>query len=262
MAHGAPRSADIMKSVRQDPAHLSELSLGFEVLDGRPDWPALTICVDGSNPFAVVAAGWRGFDPAAMLSTRSPLIPENFGRRVALRRCSCGEAGCGVIAPLVVMSSDQRTVSWADFRDYTGVFMGPTADEPVDAEGKAWGLSDIHFDSDQYLAEVTRATADRSWETPRRQVARLVHEHLAPLGLSLHPGLELAWVSPAWSDAGVSLMFQKFTHKPEFSVAQQLLHLSSDLGDPHEAAEDIARTLFSVDREDWVQAFGQTLGNA
>jgi hypothetical protein len=261
MAYGAPRSADTMEDARQNPVQLSELSLGFEVLNGRPDWPALTISVDGANPFADVAPEWRGFDPAAMLGTRSPFIPETFGRRVALHRCTCGEAGCGVIAPVVVMSSDQRTVSWVDFRDYTGVFWGPTVDEPVDAEGRPWDLADIHFDTAHYLAEVTRASGDRSWETPRRQVARLVHERLAPLGLRLHPDMELAWVSPAWSAEGVSLMFQQRTDEPTFSLAQQLLVLSSDLEEPQAAAEDIARTLLSVDREDWVQAFGRALGS-
>ena len=91
----------------------------------------LTIKVDGVDRFAAVASDWRGFDPGQMLGPLSPLIPEPFGRRVALCRCSCGEAGCGVMAPLIVESPDGRTISWLDFRDYVGVFGGPTVAEDM-----------------------------------------------------------------------------------------------------------------------------------
>ena len=81
---------------------LSSLSLQFEVVDGRPDWPVVRVLVDGQDPFAAVAPGWRGFDPAKMLGPRSPLLPADQGRRVAVYCCSCGEPGCGVIAPVIV----------------------------------------------------------------------------------------------------------------------------------------------------------------
>ncbi len=42
---------------------LSILSLQFEVVDDRPDRPVVRVLVDGQNPFASVAPGWRGFDP-------------------------------------------------------------------------------------------------------------------------------------------------------------------------------------------------------
>ena len=79
-----------------------------------------------------------------------------FGQRVAVKRCSCGEAGCGVIAPAVVASLDRRRVSWVDSRDYVGVFIDPICDEAKDYEGKPWNLPDLHFDREQYLSEVVR----------------------------------------------------------------------------------------------------------
>src|SRR5438874_1505480 len=99
------------------------LTLVIEVRDDGPDWPVVGIRVNGKNPFAQVAKDWLGFDPAVMLGPDSPLVPGDAGRRVAVYRCFCGEAGCGVIAPYVVASPDRTRISWVDFRDYTGVFM-------------------------------------------------------------------------------------------------------------------------------------------
>ncbi len=157
---------------------VSVLTLGLEVVDNRPDWPVVSISVDGKNPFEQVAKEWRGFDPGEILGAGSPLVPDDGGRRVAVYRCSCGEAGCGVIAPYVVPSPDRTSISWVDFRDYTGVFMHPVSLTAADHEGRPWDLPDIHFDRGQYLSEVRRVTSDRSWETPRRRTARLLDEHL------------------------------------------------------------------------------------
>ncbi|MGZ0149556.1 hypothetical protein ACXJJ3_21000 [Kribbella sp. WER1] len=73
--------------------------LQLELVDDRPDWPVMEIRVNGANPFEAVAPDWRGFDPADILG---PLVPVEGGRRVAVYRCSCGEPGCGVIAPHIV----------------------------------------------------------------------------------------------------------------------------------------------------------------
>jgi hypothetical protein len=208
MAHRVPPNVASMSDAPKAHAGLSVLTLEFEVLDNQPDWPVLTIRVDGIDPFAEVAKDWRGFDPSKMLARNSPLIPDDNGRRVAVYRCSCGEAGCGVIAPFILASPDRTRVSWVDFRDYVGVFVGPTARQVEDDDGRPWKLPDIHFDRDQYLAEVERAANDGSWETPRRQVARLLHERLEPMELVLPPNLALAWVTPAWAEEGAVLMFQ------------------------------------------------------
>lgn len=215
------------------------LTLEFEVPDDRPDSPVVTIRVNGRDPFG--QDGWQGFDPAEILGDGSPLVPGDNGHRAAVYRCSCGEPGCGVIAPYIVASPDRRRISWVDFRDYTGVFTHPLAPESANYEGRPWGLPDLHFDRDQYLTEVRRATNDRSWETPRRLTARLLEERLRPM-----PALE--WVTPAWQAEGVVLSVEQH--------GQLLLHLTSSEQDPARAAADMARRLRSTAPEDWADAFG------
>jgi hypothetical protein len=177
---------------------------------------------------------------------------------VAVYCCSCGEPGCGVIAPVIIPSPDGRRVSWVDFRDYVGVFVSP--DEAVGGdEGTPWDLPDLHFDREQYIAEIERASRDGSWETDRRKTARLVYERLEPLGLVLPPDLRLAWASPAWRGDGVALMFQRLIRAPRSEVRQQMLRLTSTLDGPDQAAEDMAQRLLSIPPDEWVASFGQHL---
>lgn len=232
------------------------LSLRFEVVANRPDWPVVRVLVDGQDPFGAVAPGWRGFDPAEMLGPRSPFLPVDQGRRVAVYCCSCGEPGCGVIAPVIVPSPDGRRVSWVDLRDYVGVFVGPVTESVDGDEGRPWDLPDLHFDREQYVAEIERASRDGSWETGRRRMVRLLYEHLEPLELVLPPDLGLAWASPAWNQDGVALMFQRLIRAPRFEVRQQMLRLTSTLHDPDQAAEDMAQRLLSTSPDDWVDSFG------
>lgn len=239
---------------------VSTLELFFEVPDDRPDWPAVGILVDGRDPFVEVAPEWRGFDPASILGAASPLLPvEPAGRRVALRRCSCGEAGCGVIAPVIVASPDRRHVSWTDFRDYTGEFLRPTVDDVLEDEGREWELPDLHFDREQYESEVRRIAADSSWETDRRRTARLVEERLGPMSLAMPPALSPRWVSPAWREDGVSLMFERFDRGEGLAAQQRLLVIASAHADPDEAAADIVDQLLSTPAERWGAAFGRGL---
>jgi hypothetical protein len=104
-------AASMNDSQRAAQGGLSVLSLRFEVVDDRPDWPVVRVLVDGRDPFAAVAPGWRGFDPAEILGPDSPLLPADQGRRVAVYCCSCGEPGCGVIAPVIFPSPDGRRVA-------------------------------------------------------------------------------------------------------------------------------------------------------
>lgn len=260
MAHGVPTNAACMSNAPHADSDLSVLTLEFEVLDDQPDWPVLAIRIDGQLPFAQVAKGWQGFDPGKMLGPHSPLLPDDLGRRVALYRCSCGEAGCGVIAPVIVASPAQSRISWVDFRDYVGVFIGPVEPEAADHEGKPWDLPDVHFDRDQYVTEVLRATSDRSWETPRRQKARLLEEQLRLMDLVLPPGLTLRFVSPAWNEDGVLLSFEQTTHDGgELRHRQELLFLDSDESEPSKAAGDMAQLLLSASPDEWIHAFGHRL---
>ncbi len=234
---------------------LSVLSLRFQIIDNRPDWPVVSVLVDGQDPFAAATPGWRGFDPEKMLGPDSPLLPADLGRRVAVYCCSCGEPGCGVIAPVIVPSPDGRRVSWVDFRDYVGVFAGPVTDSVDDDDGRPWDLPDLHFDRQQYVAEIERASRDRSWETGRRRTARLLYERLNPLGLILLPDLGLAWAAPAWNEDGVALMFQHIIRAPRFEIRQQMLRLTSTLDDPDQAAEDMGQRLLSTPPDDWPGSF-------
>jgi hypothetical protein len=169
----------------------------------------------------------------------------------------CGEAGCGVIAPVIIPSPDGRRVSWVDFRDYVGVFIGPVEESVDQHEGKPWELPDLHFAQEQYVAEIERASRDDSWETARRRTARLLYEHLDPMGLVLPPDLSLAWASPAWRDDGVEVMFQHPSREHFPDVRQQMLRLNSAYGDPERAAEDMAEQLHSTCPDDWVSLFGR-----
>jgi hypothetical protein len=226
-------------------------------------WVRLRSYTSGSrlaDPFATVAKDWRGFDPATMLGPNSPLLPDDSGRRVAVYRCSCGEPGCGVIAPFLIAFPDRERVSWVDSRDYVGVFVDPVTQGVEDHEGTPWNLPDIHFDRVRYLAEVERASNDRSWETPRRLTARLLHERLKPSNPVLPPDLALAWVTPAWAGEGTDLMFQRITRDPDDVIRQQMLRLSSNHTDPAEAAKDMAAQLFSVPADDWSPTFGYHVG--
>lgn len=193
----ARREASIhMRKLRNRPRPLPVLTLRFDVVDARPDWPVVTLLVDGADPVGRhsrsrfnAERAWRGFSPDTVLGDGSPLLPVDLGRRVAVCCCSCGYSGCGAIAPLVIPSPDRRRVSWIDFREFgAGTFDGPLrATDTYD--GDPCDLDDVHFDRAQYVAEIQRASRDLSWETPRRRTARLLRERLEPESLVLPLGL-------------------------------------------------------------------------
>lgn len=250
------------QSPRAARSGLSVLSLRFQIIDDRPDWPVVSILVDGQDPFAAAKPGWRGFDPQEILGPDSPMLPADLGRRVAVYCCSCGEPGCGAVAPVIVASPDKRRVSWVDFREYTGVFAGPvsncmsTGGGTVDDDGGTpAGLPDVHFGRQQYVEEIQRASRDRSWETSRRTTARLLYERLSPLGLVLPPDLTLAWVAPAWHADGVALAFEHTT-SGQPGIRQQMLWLTCTFNDPYQAAADIAQRLLSMPPGEWAGSFG------
>jgi hypothetical protein len=238
--------------------HVSALELRFLVLDGRRDWPVVQILIDGREAFVDRLPGWQGFDPAKMLGSSSPLLPQYPGCRIAVYRCSCGIEGCGVVAPLIVRPPGSNRVSWVDFRDYTGVFTGPALSDDDDGdggEGTPWDFQDVHFDLHQYLGEIARASADRSWETPGRVTARLVEGRLRAAKVVLPQGLILDWAMPAPYADGVMISFQ---NKPDSGTifAQQILILASDHSEPGRAADDILGKLQQFPVTEWVSHFG------
>ena len=106
------------------------------------------------------------------------------------------------------------------------------------------------------MAEIERASQDGSWETDRRKTARLLYELLEPLELVLPPDLQLAWAEPAWRKEGVALMFERHIRAPRYEVRQQMLRLTSTLGDPGQAGRDMAKQLLSKSPDDWADSFG------
>lgn len=201
---------------------LSTFELRCVVLDDKPDRPVVHVIVDGREAFVDDLPGWRGFEPGQMLGPESPFLPDRrAGRRVAVYRRSCGIEGCGVVAPVIVESPDGRTVSWVDFRDFVGVFGGPTVTDVDASEGRPWSFPGVHFARDQYVAEVLRASAGRSWETARRATARLVAAAAQHL-------LRLAGATGATGAAG----------------------------EPAEAAAEIVDRLSTLPATEWLGTFG------
>jgi hypothetical protein len=157
-------------------------ALGLRVVPGDdPDRPVLSVLVDGVPLTEVWGLALRGLDPDALLEDGA-LLPAPLPRRVAVLVCSCGEPGCEAIAPLV--DREGPYVTWRDARRYVAVFEDATAaaDDVAAADADEglpqYDLADLRFDAAAYEAEVRRAAADRSWETPRRATARLLRERL------------------------------------------------------------------------------------
>ncbi|WP_143448411.1 hypothetical protein [Kineosporia sp. A_224] len=236
------------------PARTTELTLAFEVPRGNPDWPTVSVLFDGKPAFERVAPEWAGFDPDEILGRASPLLPVHPWRRVAVYRCSCGIEGCGVIAPLI--AAPYEMVTWSDFRDYTGVFVGPTHDPDPDG-GREWNVHDARFSGIQYRAEVARASADRSWETPRRATARLVKPLVEDLVLQVGlTSVERVQVWPAHKAEGVEVTL-RHRDSPDADPRWETLHITEPTDDPERGAFAIASALRAVAPTDWPHAFGR-----
>lgn len=204
------------------------------LIDGRP-------FLDGTR-----LSDWLGFDPDAMLADDHPLLPTTW-RRVAVARCSCGEAGCGVVAPVTAMRSD-GTVRRTDFRDYTSVFAGPTVKKDPDG-GHEHGLPELRVDRAQYEAEVRRATSDRTWETARRATARLVARRLGDDRSKLDGlGYRLDWVAPERSADAVLISLTK-------DGQQQLLSIPFDGRSPETRAEKATAAIWATPPAEWSTVF-------
>lgn len=104
---------------------------------------------------------------------------------------------------------------WTDFRSFTGDYAGPIAEEDPDlTRATACDLPEVVFDATQYRAEVTRASADYSWETPQRRTARLFVEYLdqetdrlSELGWRLRPRRG-PWSRPFWLQDRLHVVLQ------------------------------------------------------
>ena len=143
---------------------LNELSLTVVSPDNGEEYPSVSIVIDGTDQLRCTsAAGWMGFGPSQIFASRGVLLPGVAPRRVAVYRCSCGESGCGSLAPLIE-SVGESLIKWSDFRDFTGVFDGPISLEDPDDEdpfsgGVPVAVGDLVFDRQQYETEIDRAIA-------------------------------------------------------------------------------------------------------
>jgi hypothetical protein len=225
---------------------IRRLDLRFDLPDPeRPNYPIVTILIDGEDILGGARRGdFIGFDPADILGPESPLPPTEPPRRVAAYRCNCGEPGCGVAAP--VIEERNGRILWSDFRDFTGVFVGPTVDEPVEHDGKHLPLPDLAFDAAQYRAEVARASSDDSWETPARKTARLLRQHLEEEDAALkRAGYERGWVAPDWEDPDA---FQVSFIDPN---GQTVVKVRPAPGRPEDQAIEMAETLLRAPPQAW-----------
>lgn len=226
----------------------STFALRFDSEPERPDYPWVTILVDGRD-LADLAGGYVGFDPTSILGADSPLLPEDPPQRVAVLRCTCGEPGCGCVAPVIGREGD--AVVWRDARDYTGVFVSPGESVGSLDGGSPVGLPELRFDAARYEAEVRRASADRSWETPRRETARLLQEYLHESADELRAlGYNLTWVacsSPVEGAFAVSLLDGR---RHQLVVAVEAPERS-----PAEWAGDLAERLLRTAPGEWHVTF-------
>jgi hypothetical protein len=218
--------------------------------------PVATILIDGEDLFSrSTPNGFVGFDPDELLSPDQPLLPVEHARRVAVYRCSCGEPGCGVVAP--VISGTDTEIRWTDFQDFTGWFDRPLPDdEPED--GRPLATWELTFEANQYTDEVCRAATDRSWETPTRKTARFLKEMLEDESEALADlGLELDWVFPAHRrEASVSLSLRDVDHRyVERPMGQLVMTLSAGPGNPKDRATEMLANLLSEAPERWMAAF-------
>lgn len=222
------------------------LTLRFDPDADRPDYPVVSILIDGEDLVAgTPQANFMGFDPAEILGTDSPLLPTTSPRRVAVYRCSCGEAGCGCIAP--VISREGSDVVWRDARDFTGVFVGPTIDRDVPDGGSPLPIPTLRFDAVGYEAEVRRAMGDQSWETERRATARLLGDYLQDERDFLRArGFVFQWAAPGWQEPET---FEVSLLDPE--RFQVVVRLRAAEAEPSVWASTLADRLLGTEPHHW-----------
>lgn len=228
--------------------HRAQLSLRVEEGEVR-DQPRVTILLDGRDlDLLVEGSEFIGFDPDEILGEGAPLVPLEQPRRVAVYRCECGLPGCGVVAPQISREGDE--IVWRDARDYTGVFDGPLAPAEDLGEGALLSLPELGFDAAQYLEEVQRATADRSWESERRVTARLLKDILLASEELCSAGYCLQWVGP-WGQQPEA--FNVVMLDPE--RVQVVVDVLAPAQEPPAWAAALAESLLSKEPAEWTLTF-------
>jgi hypothetical protein len=245
---------------------LNDLRLKVVLPENGDDDPRVSILVDGTDRLRHVGrAGWRGFGPAELFDSKDVLVPGEIPRRVAIYQCSCGDPGCGSLAP-VIERGGKNQIKWTDFQDFTGVFDGPvTLNDPETGDPFADGIlvaaKDLVFDRQAYEAEVLRAMADRSWESDGRKTARLLQglmkdveiTRLEAAGIEL-VGVTFNWFStkgPSWNLELRPTQLTNTRHR----LKQTLLTLKTVKAPPEVQANSLLDRLQSTPVSKWASQF-------
>ncbi|SDD35592.1 hypothetical protein [Actinokineospora iranica] len=142
--------------------------LRLEVAEANtPTHAGFEVRVRVNGEVLTAAGGGLGMDPYKVLVPDNRLVATDEPRTVPIGRCSCGDYGCGPTDVVIVREDDRVHWEWL----------------PRAAENRAFV-----FAAATYGAEIARASADHSWETPERTAGRLVlanvdRERLRGLGL-------------------------------------------------------------------------------
>jgi len=151
-----------------------------------------------------------------------------------------------------VISESDGVVRWSRFCRFVGLDH-PLDDTIADEHGQPDDLLDLAFDAVQYRGEVERAKADRSWETRRRRLARLLTDRLPAdperwneLGFEFHS----AWL---WGD-DQEIYAINLSRQDD----QLLIGVRADPGSDEEAVvEAMAAKVLSGDETAWFVIYDQ-----
>lgn len=164
-----------------EPAY-SEFELRVEQAEtGIASGPALVFLVDGEDLFGrTLGLKGVGRDPDDLLGRTSPLLPPESPHQpptTLLWRCDCGDEGCGFASARIEndrFNNDYDHIVWTDFT--------------VHCLGDVEPPRELRFRTRQYVAEIVRCHADRTWETDLRRIAREV-----AAALDAEPGILGQW---------------------------------------------------------------------
>jgi hypothetical protein len=149
-------------------AAIRRLDLRVDAVDDDPDDFVVTVLVDGVALFERPGDNGRigPYPDEFTLPT-----PSSSAVRTLLATCACRNRGCEDLSAIVTIGED--VVSWTDLRVFTGWDDDQSLAEAPLEYGTPADLPDILFDRAQYLAELQRFSADRSWWTPRYTAVRV-----------------------------------------------------------------------------------------
>jgi hypothetical protein len=244
----------------------SRLDLRVTFPKDLADNPLVTILIDGidldyvyvgfpaneilGSPVPIPLESGEWVDPPE--PSESPLAARELGARIAVYQCSCEVAGCGSMAPIIARDGDW--VTWTDFRDYTGVFDRP-GDPSDDSQGRPLERKQLRFDAQQYDAELARAVADRSWESPSRVTARILRAMLAEHeDLLANSNRRLGWVAPAWWQGGAGRFAIELRELGD-ERQQYIVAVGAKFGTPTSRARSMVDRLLTVPVESWHKRF-------